>query len=318
MHGGYLFIDSANLVVHEGGHLLFRWFGATLCLWGGTILQWLVPFLLAAYFFHERQPAAFVFCTFFFFENWLYTATYMADARAMVLPLVTTGDPDYVEHDWNTIFTSLGVLPYDTSPSPQSCASWDGAECWLRTVWLATRITTRKNSAFVVDGRGRPSLHQALSGFQPPEARRFAASVHGLPSKCEGSAKPKQFQNRRRHIHNRRLFFDELVARKQNSRNQPRVDAVVAAPGLDIVLENLRGDFAHHRIPRSAIARAVADNQVGRIFGIRPAINIVGNKHARDADRAGSRIHQPIQLFCNSAFRASLRRDRQFPASRAL
>jgi len=24
MHGGYLFIDSANLVVHEGGHLLFR------------------------------------------------------------------------------------------------------------------------------------------------------------------------------------------------------------------------------------------------------------------------------------------------------
>src|SRR5580698_6942715 len=61
MHGGYLFIDSANLVVHEGGHLLFRWFGPTLCLWGGTILQWLVPLLLAAYFFRERQPAAFVF-----------------------------------------------------------------------------------------------------------------------------------------------------------------------------------------------------------------------------------------------------------------
>ena len=26
-----------------------------------------------------------------FFENWLYTATYMADARTMNLPLVTTG-----------------------------------------------------------------------------------------------------------------------------------------------------------------------------------------------------------------------------------
>ena len=51
---------------------------------------------------------------FFFFENWLYTATYMADARAMVLPLVTVGNSDYVEHDWNTIFSSLGVLPYDT------------------------------------------------------------------------------------------------------------------------------------------------------------------------------------------------------------
>ena len=114
-NGGYLFIDSANLVVHEGGHLLFGWFGRTLGIWGGTLLQWLVPFLLAAYFFHERQTASFAFCMFFFFENWLYTATYMADARAMALPLVTTGDPDFVEHDWHTIFSSFGVLQYDTA-----------------------------------------------------------------------------------------------------------------------------------------------------------------------------------------------------------
>lgn len=114
-HGGYLFIDTANLVVHEGGHLLFAWFGQTLCLWGGTILQWAVPLLLASYFFHERQPGAFVFCLFFFFENWLYTATYMADARAMVLPLVTVGDPEFAEHDWHAIFSSLGVLDYDTT-----------------------------------------------------------------------------------------------------------------------------------------------------------------------------------------------------------
>jgi hypothetical protein len=113
-HGEFLFIDLANLIVHEGGHLLFGWFGQTLGIWGGTLLQWLVPFLLAAYFFYQRQIAAFVFCTFFFFENWLYTATYMADARAMVLPLVTAGDSDYVEHDWNTIFSHLGVLDYDT------------------------------------------------------------------------------------------------------------------------------------------------------------------------------------------------------------
>src|ERR1700686_5611723 len=76
VHGSYLFIDSANLVVHEGGHMLFSWFGPTLCLWGGTILQWLVPLMLAIYFFYQRQVAAFVFCTFVFFENWLYTATY--------------------------------------------------------------------------------------------------------------------------------------------------------------------------------------------------------------------------------------------------
>ena len=112
--GSFLFIDNANLVVHEGGHDLFQWFGPTLGLWGGTLLQWLVPFLLAIYFFNQRQITGFAFSLFFFFENWLYTATYMADARAQILPLVTTGDPDFVEHDFYAIFTSLGVLNYDT------------------------------------------------------------------------------------------------------------------------------------------------------------------------------------------------------------
>ncbi|MFZ3266593.1 MAG: hypothetical protein WA172_21500 [Terriglobales bacterium] len=154
MHGGYLFIDSANLVVHEGGHLLFRWFGPTLCLWGGTILQWAVPLLLAAYFFHERQPAAFVFCLFFFFENWLYTATYMADARAMILPLVTTGDPDFVEHDWNTIFSSLGVLQYDTAiAAVVRTLGWCGMLACVG--WLAARLSTsslQKRSAARTSG----------------------------------------------------------------------------------------------------------------------------------------------------------------------
>ena len=139
MHGRFLFIDYANLVVHEGGHLLFGWFGRTLGLWGGTILQWLVPLLLAVYFFRERQSAAFVFCLFFFFENWLYTATYMADARAMALPLVTTGDPDFVEHDWNTIFSGLGLLKYDTAiAAVVRVSGWIGMACCVG--WLAARV----------------------------------------------------------------------------------------------------------------------------------------------------------------------------------
>jgi hypothetical protein len=147
MQGSYLFIDSANLVVHEGGHLLFGWFGSTLGLWGGTILQWLVPLLLAAYFFHERQLPAFVFCMFFFFENWLYTATYMADARAMALPLVTTGDSDYIEHDWNTIFISLGILPYDTKIAAiVRFLGWCGMLACV--IWLASRLrmATKRSS----------------------------------------------------------------------------------------------------------------------------------------------------------------------------
>jgi len=144
-HGGFLFIDSANLVVHEGGHLLFGWFGRTIGLWGGTILQWLVPLLLAAYFFHERQPAAFAFCAFFFFENWLYTATYMADARAMALPLVTAGDSDFVEHDWNTIFSSLGVLDYDTTiAAVVRTLGWCGMLACVG--WVAARVRTKSRA----------------------------------------------------------------------------------------------------------------------------------------------------------------------------
>ena len=143
MHGGYLFIDSANLVVHEGGHMLFSWFGRTLCLWGGTILQWMVPLLLAAYFYYQRQISGFIFCLFFFFENWLYTATYMADARAMVLPLVTAGDSDYIEHDWNTIFSSLGVLRYDTTIGAiVRMLGWCGMLACVG--WLAARLRTTK------------------------------------------------------------------------------------------------------------------------------------------------------------------------------
>ncbi len=143
MHGGFLFIDSANLVVHEGGHLLFGWFGPTLGLWGGTILQWVVPVLLAAYFFHQRQLPAFIFCMFFFFENWLYTATYMADARVMVLPLVTAGNSDYVEHDWNTIFSSLGILPYDTRVAAiVRFGGWCGM--LASVAWLASNLRSKK------------------------------------------------------------------------------------------------------------------------------------------------------------------------------
>jgi hypothetical protein len=137
-HGGFLFIDSANLVVHEGGHNLFGWFGPTLGLWGGTLLQWLVPFLLAAYFFSQRQVPGFVFSLFFFFENWLYTATYMADARAQELPLVTTGDPDFVEHDFFRIFSNLGVLNHDTQiAAVVRFGGWCGMLACV--VWLAAR-----------------------------------------------------------------------------------------------------------------------------------------------------------------------------------
>src|SRR5438445_6745356 len=147
--GGFLMIDNVNLIVHEAGHLLFSYLGHTLMIWGGTILQLFVPLALAAYFAWLRQPAATAFCGFFFFENFLYISVYMADARAQALPLVTVGDSDYVEHDWNHIFSSLGVLQHDLGiAAAVGFLGWLGMLAtmgWL--VWRASRSRAISTSA---------------------------------------------------------------------------------------------------------------------------------------------------------------------------
>jgi hypothetical protein len=106
--------DLVFLPVHEGGHLLFRFFGEWLMAAGGTILQLFAPFALAVYFVFRRQIAGTAFCVFFLFEQFLPIATYMADARAQALPLVTVGDPDLAVHDWFYLFSSVHLLQHDT------------------------------------------------------------------------------------------------------------------------------------------------------------------------------------------------------------
>ena len=114
-NGKFLVADYVFLPIHEGGHLLFGWFGHTLGVMGGTLLQLFVPFAIALYFLFQRQIAGTAFAAFFFFENFLNIATYMADARRQELPLVTVGGGDYVEHDWAFMLGKLGLLEHDTS-----------------------------------------------------------------------------------------------------------------------------------------------------------------------------------------------------------
>jgi len=114
--GGTLFqwFDLVFIPIHEGGHLLFRFFGEWIMVAGGTVLQLFVPVALAVYFAFRRQVPGTAFCAFFFFEQFLPIGIYMADARSQSLPLVTVGDPDLVVHDWFYLFSSVGVLQHDT------------------------------------------------------------------------------------------------------------------------------------------------------------------------------------------------------------
>jgi len=143
--GLLLLMDGVFVPIHEGGHLLFRFFGEFLGIAGGTLLQLGAPFALGIYFFFQRQAQGVAFCLFFLFEQFLPIATYMADARAQELPLLTIGDGDYVIHDWNYLFSKLGVLQHDIQIATMvRFAGWLGMISvvgWL--IWRGTRSSPK-------------------------------------------------------------------------------------------------------------------------------------------------------------------------------
>jgi len=143
------FMDLVFIPIHEGGHLLFRFFGEFIAVAGGTLLQLGVPLMLASYFVLHRQVQGVTFCVFFFFEQFLPISVYMADARAQELPLLTVGDSDYVIHDWNYLFDRLGVLDHDTQIAHAvRVIGWVGmlgTVAWM--VWRSLRARSRQPQA---------------------------------------------------------------------------------------------------------------------------------------------------------------------------
>lgn len=126
-------LDSLNLVFHEAGHPLFSPFGETLHILGGTLMQLLVPALVAGSCWYKRQRVGAALAGVWFFQNGFNIARYMADARAQVLPLVGDG-----EHDWGTLFEQWGVLSKDLAyASSVRALAWIGIiACCL---WLGWR-----------------------------------------------------------------------------------------------------------------------------------------------------------------------------------
>jgi hypothetical protein len=101
-------LDHANLAFHEAGHLVFRVFGQVASLYGGTLLQLVMPAVALVALAARGNTAGAVVCGGWLSENLFYVARYMADAREQVLPLAGGG-----EHDWEHIFTRWGALARD-------------------------------------------------------------------------------------------------------------------------------------------------------------------------------------------------------------
>lgn len=107
----WIFIDNANLAIHEGGHLVFMAFGRFMHVLGGSLTQILMPILFTCYFFYTRQFFSSAFCLLWVGNNFINVARYISDARAQILPLL---GGDGVIHDWNYLLSQLNLLAFDT------------------------------------------------------------------------------------------------------------------------------------------------------------------------------------------------------------
>ncbi len=101
----YHFLDGANLLFHEAGHVFLSFFGVTLQVLGGTLGQLFFPMACAVHFL--RRDQAFEACVVGIWgcESGMYAARYIADAQEQVLPLVG----GHI-HDWNWLLSRWGAL----------------------------------------------------------------------------------------------------------------------------------------------------------------------------------------------------------------
>lgn len=100
-----------NLAIHEGGHLLFGYFGEFIGAAGGTILQLLAPMASMIMFYRQRDYFAIAVCFVWLGINLCAVGVYMGDALKMELPLVTVGqESGVIKHDWAYLFGRMGLL----------------------------------------------------------------------------------------------------------------------------------------------------------------------------------------------------------------
>ncbi|MCL1940801.1 MAG: hypothetical protein FWG09_02580 [Synergistaceae bacterium] len=105
---GYVrILDDFNLIIHEAGHVVFNFLGHTMHLWGGTLLECIVPAAFLVSFWRTKQPVGAAFSGIWLGENFIYISHYISDAMPMQLPLLG-GDNSI--HDWNAILGGLGIL----------------------------------------------------------------------------------------------------------------------------------------------------------------------------------------------------------------
>ena len=108
--GTCTWIDNADLVIHEAGHLFFVLFGKFIYTLGGTLMQILLPSLIIWYFWRNSYRTGAQVGLLWLGQNLINISVYAADARAHALPLL---GGNKVYHDWTYILGTTNLLQYD-------------------------------------------------------------------------------------------------------------------------------------------------------------------------------------------------------------
>lgn len=138
-------LDSANLAFHEAGHPIFGLFSNRLMVYGGTLMQLIIPGACAYEMRRQDKQAGYYFCLIWLAENLLNIARYMADARAHELPLVGGLDPEEF-HDWTRILNNWGVLSWDIGLANCLRILALGLMAWtMWKAWLQSRDQPQKS-----------------------------------------------------------------------------------------------------------------------------------------------------------------------------
>jgi hypothetical protein len=108
------FLHLPDLVFHEAGHVIFSPFGRFMTVLGGSLLQCLIPIIVAIAFIKQEQPFSAAICGWWAGQNLVDLAPYIADARALRMVLLGGHTGAEVEgHDWEYILTQLHVIHLD-------------------------------------------------------------------------------------------------------------------------------------------------------------------------------------------------------------
>jgi len=138
--------SGITLAFHEMGHLIFSFAGHFIGSLMGSGMQLLIPIIVIIVFL--RQPDYFgvavggFWLSFSMFE----LANYVADARAMDLPLV--GFTDDPEHDWHYLLSTTHLLQLDTFFGflLRVAATFTGVAALALACWLLWIMATAPRS----------------------------------------------------------------------------------------------------------------------------------------------------------------------------